>query len=317
MLLLRRARQLCQNLHHAIFLLFGEYAHESCQLRVTTFALAGVWARKGLAVPPGFPRYLIAVLALPFTSLACLAQQPPAPHGSFPGANSVAAHHVRLEGSERPEFYWSVIREAQSLCREGLRIPVELPPPDTILVRLTSDVYYTETHLIEFEAKTKTFINGQCRLEVETQEAIKVTHPFGVCNLDPARRRARGQCAARYAGRPLRANNPAVMGQAGLRQLGTDPRLSCHQYQWDVFDNQSTVCIQTTTESWRSLSARGSGAFEGLWVAHRIQNTAASGETMFESRATSVERNIRVSRDLLDIAGTQGYEIREVGGPPR
>jgi hypothetical protein len=203
------------------------------------------------------------------------------------------------------------------MCREGLGTAVELPPPDTILLRSTSDVYYTETHLIEFEAKTKTFINRQCRLEVETQEAIKVTHPYGVCNLDPARRRARGQCAASYAGRPLRVNNPAVLGQAGLRRLGNDGTLGCTQYQWDVLGNQMTVCIQTTTESWRSLSARGSGAFEGLWVALRVQNTAASGEILVEARATSVERNIRVSRDLLDIAGTQGYEIREVGPPPR
>lgn len=285
MLLRRHALELCQNLHHAIFLLCGEYAHESCQLRMTTFALAGVRARNGLAVLPGFPSYLIAVLALPFTSLACLAQQPPAPHDSFPGANRVAAHHVRLEGSERPEFYWSVIRETQSLCREGLRIQVELPPPDTILMRLTSDVYYTETHLIEFEAKTKTFINGQC--------------------------------AASDAGRPRRADIPAVMGQAGLSQLGIDGALGCTQYQWNAFDHQLTVCIQTATESWRSHSARGAGAFEGLWVARRVQKTAAAGEIVVESRATSVERNIRVSRDLLDIAGPQGYEIREVGGPPR
>jgi hypothetical protein len=182
---------------------------------------------------------------------------------------------------------------------------------------LTTDVYYTETHLIEFEARTSTFISSQCRLEVETHRMIKVTHPYGVCNLDPARRRARGQCAASYTGRPLRINNPAVLGQAGLRRLGNDGTLGCTQHQWDVLGNQMTVCIQTTTESWRSLSARGSGAFEGLWVALRVQNTAASGEILVEARATSVERNIRVSRDLLDIAGTQGYEIREVGPPPR
>lgn len=260
----------------------------------------------------------ISFSALLFFSAACSAQQPPSPHDGFPGVNRVAAHHVRLEGSGRPDFHWNAIREMQTRCRDGLRIPVELPPPDTVLMRVTSDVYYTETHLIEFETRTNTFINTQCRLEVKAQESIKVTHPFGVCNLDPANRRARGQCAGSYAGRPARSNTVVVAGQAGVRQVGTDQALRCNQYEWNALDNiQSTACIQTTAEPWRSLSAQGAGAFEGLWLAKSTRIGSEPGEINFTTRATRVEKNIRVSRDLLNIAETQGYEIREVGGPRR
>jgi len=255
--------------------------------------------------------------ALLLLSGACSAQQPPSPHDAFPGANRVAAHHVRLEGSERPDFHWNATRKMQTKCREGLRIAVELPPPDTVLVRVVSDVYYTETHLIEFETRTITSINTQCRLEVKTQESIKVTHPFGVCKLDPANRRARGQCAGSYAGRPAITKIAVVPGQAGVRQAGTNQSLRCNQYEWNALDIHANACIQTTAETWRSLSAHGAGAFEGLWLAKSTRFGSASGEINFTTRATRVEKNIRVSRDLLNIAETQGYEIREVGGPPR
>lgn len=259
----------------------------------------------------------ISLSALLLFAGACSAQQLPAPHASFPGANHVAAHHVRLEGSGRPDFHWNAIREMQTRCRDGLRIPVELPPPDTVLVRVTSDVYYTETHLIEFETTTVTSINIQCRLEVKTQELIKVTHPFGVCKLDPAKKKARGQCAGSYAGRPARSNTAVVVEQASVRQVGTDQALRCNQYAWNVFNIQATACIQTTAETWRSLSAQGAGVFEGLWLAKSTRIGSEPGEINLTTRATRVEKNIRVSRDLLNIAETQGYEIREIGGPPR
>jgi hypothetical protein len=259
----------------------------------------------------------VSLSGLLLLSGVCSAQQPPSPHDAFPGAHRVVAHHVRLEGSGRPDFFWDGIREMQTKCRDGLRIPVELPPPETVLLRVTSDVYYTDTHLIEFKRSTTTFINTQCRLEERTQELIKVTHPFGVCNLDPAKKRARGQCAGSYAGRPTRTNIAVVAGQAGIRQVGTDQALQCNQYEWSVHGTYATACIQTTAESWRSLSAQGSGAFEGLWVANSTRFGSASGEINFTARATKVEKNIRVSRDLLNIAEIQGYEISEVGGPAR
>jgi hypothetical protein len=259
----------------------------------------------------------ISISVVLLFSGVCSAQQQPSPLDAFPGENRVAAHYVRLEGSGRPDFYWNGIRYRQTQCH-GLGISVELPPPDTILMKVNSDVYYTETHLIEFEIRTNTFINTQCKIEVKTQEAIKVTHPFGICNLDPAKRKARGQCAGSYAGRPARTNAVVVAGQAGVRQIGNDQALRCNQYAWSALDNiHSTACIQTTSERWRSLSAQGAGAFEGLWVAKSTRIGSETGAINLTARATKVEKNIRVSRDLLNIAETQRYEITEVGGPAR
>lgn len=259
----------------------------------------------------------ISLYALLLISEICSAQQPTAPHEEFPGGNRVAAHYVRLEGSERPDFHWNMIKDMQMKCR-GLNINVELPPKDTVLVKLVSDVYYADTHLIEFKEITHTSINSQCKLQVKNHKSIRIAHPFGVCKLNPVNKKATGQCASKYTDRSAKTDFVVVVGEGGVRRAGTDPELGCNKYEWDALTNiYASACIQTTTEPWRALTANGAGVFKGLKLATSTRFGSPTGEINITARATKIEKNISINRELLNIAEFQKYEITEVGGPPR
>lgn len=247
--------------------------------------------------------------ALLFAPIVCVAQEGAAPHESFRGPSGVTAHRVRLEGSAFPEQQWAAIRATQTTCVEKMNTPVQLPPPGTALLKVVSDEYYTETHFIDFKKTTSTFINAQCELDSKTTESIEVKHAFGNCQLNPRKKTAIGQCAKSYPGAPVPTTEK---GSGNRRSLGMDREQSCVRYQWELGRLQQTVCIQAADEPWRSLIVRGQADLAGLWLSNRIQQTAPALTTSIDLKATKVEKNIKVSQELLDIAGSQGYKIVEI-----
>jgi hypothetical protein len=243
-----------------------------------------------------------------FVSFPCMAQEVPAPHESLPGAPTIYAHHVHLEGSAFPEKQWDLIRAMRTTCAEGMKKPVQLPPPNAVLMKLVADEYYTETHFISFKKTTTTFINAKCELDSKTSEEIEVKHPFGVCQLNPAKKSAVGQCRNDYYGKPRPSKTPN-----NIQSFGVDKEWGCNKHQWSLGHLHQSVCVQATKEPWRSLTVRGSGELSGLWLSNKIQQMAHEETTSIDIKATKVEKNIQVSRSMLNLAVAQGFSIVEVG----